>query len=96
MQPDAQRVTANSSEADVVKAMRRSRLVEINLARADRVILEARHGRVWNTEELDGDFEVLSFTAPYVIVCRKSDGALGRLEFQADPRFYFNFEPDPR
>ena len=85
-----------TNESEMVKAMRRSRLIEINVARADRPILEARHGRVWDTRSLAQDFEVLSFTAPYVIVCQKSDGTLGSFEFQADPRFYFNFEPDPQ
>ena len=39
-------------------------------------------------------FEVLTFHAPYVVVRRKGDGALGSLEFQANPRFYFNFQAD--
>jgi hypothetical protein len=74
----------------------RSRLVEINLARADRVTLEARHGQVWDTQQLRQDFEVLEFAAPYVVARRKSDSALGSLEFQHEPRFYFKFEPDGR
>jgi hypothetical protein len=88
--------TTSTNRGELLRAMRRSRLVEIVLARADRPILEARHGRVWDTRELAQDFEVLWFTAPFVIVCHKSDGALGRIEVQADPRFYFNFEPDPQ
>ena len=88
--------TMSTDGSELLKAMRRSRLVEIVLARANRPILEARHGRVWDTRSLAQDFEVLAFTAPYVLVCQKSDGTLGSFEFQADPRFYFNFEPDPQ
>jgi hypothetical protein len=83
-----------TNESELVDAMRRSRLVEINLARADRVSLEARYGQVWDTEQLRHDFEVLEFAAPYAVVRRKSDSALGSLEFQHEPRFYFNLEPD--
>lgn len=83
-----------TNETELVEAMRRSRLVEINLARADRIILEARHGHVWDSQQLRQDFKVLQFEAPYVVVRRKSDGILGSLEFQHEPRFYFNFEPD--
>ena len=82
------------NESDLLQTMRRSRLVEINLARADRATLEARHGQVWDCEQLRQDFELLEFLAPYVVVRRKTDGTLGSLEFQHQPRFYFNFEPD--
>jgi hypothetical protein len=47
----------------------------------------------WNTTELQEDFEVLGFQAPYVVVVRKSDGQKGSLEFEHRPRRYFNFEP---
>jgi hypothetical protein len=82
------------NETEFVEAMRRSRLVEINLARADRSILEVRHGQVWDAEQLRREFEVLEFAAPYVVVRKRSDGVLGSLEFQHEPRFYFNFAPD--
>tara|TARA_Y100000593_G_scaffold94048_1_gene191389 strand:+ start:1555 stop:1773 length:219 start_codon:yes stop_codon:yes gene_type:complete len=50
-------------------------------------------GRVWDTKELQEDFEVRQFAAPFVVVKRKSDGVIGSLEFQHQPRFYFDFEP---
>ena len=50
-------------------------------------------GRVWDTKELQEDFEVRQFAAPFVVVQRKSDGVIGSLEFQHQPRFYFDFEP---
>ena len=55
--------------------------------------IEARYGSVWNTEELQRDFEVLAFAAPYVVVQRKADGTKGSMMFQHYPRFYFAFEP---
>jgi hypothetical protein len=83
-----------TDETELLENMRRSRLVEINLARADRAMLQSRHGQVWNVEELTREFEPLEFSAPFVVVRRRSDGALGSLEFQHEPRFYFNFKAD--
>jgi hypothetical protein len=82
-----------SSSSDRAEAARRERLAEINAAAVGREALEARHGRVWDTQELTRDFEVLGFSAPYVVVRRRADGVRGSLEFQHAPRFYFNFEP---
>lgn len=48
----------------------------------------------WNTQELQRDFEVIGFCAPFVVVRRKSDGVKGSLEFTHSPRVYFNFVED--
>jgi hypothetical protein len=48
----------------------------------------------WTTEELQRDFTVHSFMAPFVVVTRKRDGAKGSMEFVHSPRFYFNFVAD--
>lgn len=72
----------------------RSRFIEINSDPSDRHALEAKYGQVWDTAELTEDFEVLGFLAPYVVVRRRSDGALGSVEFQHHPRFFFSFEID--
>ena len=50
----------------------------------------------WNTEELQRDFIVRSFLAPFVFVTRKADKAKGTMEFTHSPRFYFNFREDKR
>lgn len=50
----------------------------------------------WTTEQLAIDFEVIGFMAPFVVVKRKFDGAMGSLEFTHYPRFYFNFQPDKK
>jgi hypothetical protein len=56
-----------------------------------RSILEENHGQVWDTQQLQEDYIVTGFAAPFVIVTRKSDGASGSLMFSHRPRFYFNF-----
>ena len=79
---------------DTTEPIRRQRIVEINAEPGSREALEAEYGRVWNTEELSQEFEVVGFMAPLVVVRRRSDGKKGSLEFQHSPRFYFNFSPD--
>jgi hypothetical protein len=56
--------------------------------------IEEQYGQTWDTTELQRDFTVKGFLAPYVVVNRKSDGKLGSLTFQHMPRFYFNFVED--
>ncbi len=78
---------------DPTEAIRRERRAEINAEPGSRQALEARYGQVWDTQELSRDFEVEGFMAPLVVVRHKADGRLGSLEFQHQPRFYFNFSP---
>ena len=54
-----------------------------------RAELERVYGPVWDEQELLRDFEVLGFTSEVVEVRRKSDGLLGVLSYQDNPRFYF-------
>lgn len=79
--------------SDPTEAIRRQRLAEINLVPGSREALEAEHGPVWSTDELTENFEAIGFMAPYIVVRRRSDGVKGSLEFQHNPRFYFNFKP---
>jgi hypothetical protein len=78
---------------DPTEAARRQRLAEINVEPKDRAALEAAYGQVWDTRELARDFVVIGFIAPLIAVRRKQDGILGSLEFQHQPRFYFNWKP---
>ena len=71
---------------------RRLLAVQIKSQALERPGLEARHGQVWNSTELAGDFVVLGFGAPFVVVRRKIDNRLGSLLFQHDPRYYFAFK----
>jgi len=77
-----------------VEALRMKQLEEINANPRTREELEALFGQAWDTAQLTEDFEVRSFIAPYCVVTRKSDGAVGSLCFQHRPRFYFDFVED--
>ena len=79
--------------SDETETIRRLQLAEINAQPGSREALEAEHGQVWDTKQLGEDFNVEGFSAPYVVVRRKSDGQRGSLMFQNNPRFYFGFEP---
>ena len=48
----------------------------------------------WDTSELQRDFEVLGFGAPFVSVRRKADGVKGTLQFNHSPRIYWGFEEE--
>lgn len=57
----------------------------------ERATLESQVGQVWDTDELQADYTVHSFLAPFVAVTRKADNLTGLLQFQHSPRFYFDF-----
>jgi hypothetical protein len=65
--------------------------VETSDEQKERVRLEAKYGQVWDTKQLQEDFKVSSFMAPYCSVIRKSDNKRGIISFQHLPRFYFEF-----
>jgi hypothetical protein len=79
---------------DETEAIRRKLQADLNSDAVARRDLESRYGQVWSTKEMSADFEALQFSAPFLVVRRKSDRQLGSLMFQNDPRFYFNFAPD--
>ena len=74
---------------DPTEAMRRE-MIETDQPLRDLAQADQR----WDTQELQRDFIVRSFLAPFVFVTRKSDGAKGTMEFTHRPRFYFNFNED--
>ena len=78
---------------DPTETIRREMVAEINAEPGSREYLESKHGQVWNTSELQQDFEVIGFMAPMVVALRKSDGTKGSLMFQHSPRFYFGWSP---
>lgn len=79
---------------DPTESIRRQRVAEINAEPGSREALEAEHGQVWDTSELQEEFEALGFMAPLIVVRRRSDGVRGSLEFQHSPRLYFNWQPE--
>jgi hypothetical protein len=48
--------------------------------------------QTWTTDELERDFVVESFAAPFVVARRKADGKLGSLKFRHNPRVYFDWK----
>jgi hypothetical protein len=80
--------------SDPTEAVRRELVAEINLVPGSREALEAQHGQVWDTSELQDEFQVLGFMAPFVIVARRNDGVRGSLMFQNSPRLYYGFKPE--
>jgi len=56
--------------------------------------LEEKYGEVWDTQQMQDKFTVIGFLAPYAEVTENESGKKGTIEFQADPRFYFNFIED--
>lgn len=84
---------------DETEFRRRQMLQEINAplrGKTDaevRAELEAAHGKVYTTSELNEDFDVVGFMAPVVVVIRKSDHQKGSMEFTHMPRFYYGFQP---
>ena len=79
---------------DPTESARRTLVAEINHQPGSREAIEAQHGQVWDTSELQTEFEAIGFLAPFIVVRRRSDGVRGSLMFQATPRFYFSFTPE--
>ena len=50
-------------------------------------------GPLWDTEEMQRDFEPQGFAAPFIVVRRREDGQRGTLTFVHSPRVYFDFVP---
>lgn len=73
--------------SDPTEPIRRQMLREGQPARE----LAADQGQKWTTDEMQRDFEVIGFAAPFVVVRRRSDGVKGSLEFTHSPRTYFGF-----
>ena len=86
-------MAAEHKVIDDTEATRRQMVADINSNPSDREVLEGREGTVWDTSEMQKDFIVEGFGAPFVVVTRKSDNVRGSLEFQHSPRFYYNFQP---
>ena len=76
---------------DETEGLRKVMVAVINAAPGSRESLESEHGKVWDTDQLRSEFEVIGFMAPMIGVKRKSDGKKGAMMFQHSPRFYFHF-----
>jgi hypothetical protein len=83
----------SDTQNDPTEAYRRAEVERLNAIKAERAELEARYGKVWSTDEVREDFEVLGFMAPFVMVERRLDQQRGTLMFQHSPRYYFDWSP---
>jgi len=79
---------------DHTEGIRREMVSAINADPNERAALEAKHGKVWDTKEVQEDFEVLGFMAPFIGVTEKATGRKGSMMFQHMPRYYFSFTPE--
>lgn len=81
---------------DPTESTRRRMAAKINQDPFTREHLEDVFGsdNVFDTEQLREHFDVQGFAAPFCIVQRKSDGVIGTLTFQHDPRLYWDFQED--
>lgn len=86
-------MTTRTMTPEEFEEYRRTLTEAINATAADRDVLEAEFGQVWDTEQLRAEFDVEGFLAPFCIVVRKADGVKGALFFQHMPRFYWGFDP---
>ena len=87
------RISEEPDMNDETETIRRLQLAEINAQPGSREALEAKHGQVWDSQQLRDAFVVEGFLAPFVVVKRKAGGQRGSLMFQHEPRLYFSFEP---
>jgi len=77
-------------EIDSTETIRRE-MITVGVPESD---LAENRGQTWDAAGLQHDFEVTGFMAPFVAVRRRSDGAVGSMEFVNSPRRYFGFQAD--
>lgn len=65
------------------------------LTEAVKLALQAQVGEVLTTSEMQEKYDVQGFSAYMCVVRRKSDNALGSLDFSHYPRFYHSFVATP-
>jgi len=83
--------------SDPTEGFRRAATAALNAEAAaatdPRAELSAKYGQLWDTQEMQAEFSVSGFMAPFVGVTRKADGVKGTLLFSHSPRFYHSFSP---
>lgn len=79
---------------DTTEQARRDEITRLQATEATRAEILKSYPRIWETKDVQNDFHVLGFMAPFCVVRRKSDNVKGSLEFTHHPRFYFNFVED--
>jgi hypothetical protein len=79
---------------DETEPARRQLVQDINANPGSREFLENIHGQVWDTTQLQDDFLIERFMAPFVVGTKKDTDKRGSLMYQPTPRFYFSWTED--
>ena len=87
---------------DITEPIRRVEVAAINSSvesddkASEKTRLEGIYGQgnVWDRDGLSERFEVIGFMAPYCVVKDRKTGKKGSVQFQHDPRLYFNYVED--
>lgn len=79
------------TDHDPTEAARRALLPEMPAEAAAAI---ERGEPTWDTAAMQAEFQVLGFSAPFVVVRRRSDGVRGSLQFTHQPRIYFGWDAD--
>lgn len=77
---------------DSIESVRREMVSKINGFVGSKEELEKKHGKVYDTHDLDELYEITGFMAPFIVVRRRSDNTKGTMIFQDQPRYYFSFK----
>ncbi len=77
---------------DPTENVRREMVDKINSFKRTKEELQRIYGEVYNTSELNEQFDVIGFMAPFITVRRFLDNVKGTLMFQDQPRYYFSFK----
>jgi hypothetical protein len=80
--------------ADQTEAIRKQMVAELNSEDNAKAELEAKHGKIWTTSEMQEEFDALGFMAPFIIVRKLDTGERGSLMFTHSPRYYFSWKPE--
>ena len=80
--------------SDPTEPIRREMVAQLNSIEGSREYFESKYGEVFDTSQLQQEFEVIAFLCPFVSVRRRSDNLKGSVMFQHSPRFYFQFQPE--
>lgn len=67
---------------------------QINGAPKNRAELEETEERVWDSDEVRDDFDIVGFKAPFAMAIHIDTNTSGTLLFQDNPRYYFGWNPD--
>jgi hypothetical protein len=84
----------NADQETPIRFLNRRDSSMSNEKQESRPALEAKYGQVWDAEEFARDFVATAIIGLTVVARRKTDNTVGTLEYQNDPRFYYQWQPN--